>query len=205
MQEFYIWLYVSGKQYIWGGEKVHLCTIPEFNENEEPFLSNFAEAVTTVISSQPHTCSFPTPKRFPDSQWSALPWDTAAHSSQMKLAVTALKFASYKGGKAFCISHGWLPHHLDICSQLSHWFSFLFARNKGILFVHSRVKAHRHSTCRRHAGLHWALNWKMPATSLQFWTVKNSGSQTFCWHWILGRLALGPPYKIFLSALNHTS
>lgn len=81
-----------------------------------------------------------------------------------------------------CISHGWLRHHLHICSQLSHWFSFFFSKNKGRLFHSFRAKACRHSTCRNPAGLCWALNWKMLAASLQFWTVESGGSQTFSWH-----------------------
>lgn len=76
-----------------------------------------------------------------------------------------------KKEKTFCISHGWLPHQLHICSELSHWFPSPFCRNKEILFYRFRVKACEHSTCRKHAVLRGALNWKMLPTSLSFSTT----------------------------------
>lgn len=58
-----------------------------------------------------------------------------------------------------------------------------FAGNKGILFYRLGVKACRHSTCRDHAGLGWALNWKMLAASPQFLDLsKAARSQTFSRH-----------------------
>ena len=120
----------------------------------------------------------------------------SSHSSRIKLAITTSKFTRFKGEKKkkkkkreehFCISHGWLRHHLHICSQLSRRFSFFLSKNKGRLFRSFRVRACRHSTCRNHAGLCWALNWKMLAASLQFWTVESAGSQTFSWHRTLDR------------------
>lgn len=92
--------------------------------------------------------------------------ETGYHSS-LKWAIAALTFTRFKEAKHLAShrSHGRLPLHHHICSQLSHWFSFFFGQNNGILFYRFRVKACKHSTCRNHAGLCWALNRKMRAAS----------------------------------------
>lgn len=91
-------------------------------------------------SFRPQMWSSRTPNRHTDRQRSTLPWDSVSHSSWIKLAITASKFTKFEGKKAFCISHGWLPHHLHICSQLSHWFSFFSPGTRGYCSIVSEWK-----------------------------------------------------------------
>lgn len=108
--------------------------------------------------------------------------DTILQSSQIKLAITALKFTRFRGKKKKHFAYHMPDFTIilifaHICQADSLPFFFLFfPRNKRILFIHSGVKACRHSTCRNHAGLCWALNWKMLTASLQFWIAENEGS-----------------------------